>query len=71
MVRCALCAGDDSYASGMRYVKERFLQLNRREGRERLYAHETCATDSDQVKVVIESVIETIMQKNCANTGLR
>ncbi|VDM59949.1 unnamed protein product [Angiostrongylus costaricensis] len=34
------------------------------------YIHETCATDTNQVQVVINSVIDTIIQENLRNTGM-
>lgn len=34
------------------------------------YVHETCATDTNQVQVVINSVIDTIVQENLKDTGM-
>lgn len=36
----------------------------------KVYTHETCATDTSQVQVVILSVIDTIIQENLRDTGM-
>lgn len=35
-----------------------------------IYTHFTCATDTDQVKVVMEAVYDTVLQANLRNCGL-
>uniref|UniRef100_A0A0M3I4G5 G-protein alpha subunit n=1 Tax=Ascaris lumbricoides TaxID=6252 RepID=A0A0M3I4G5_ASCLU len=39
-------------------------------GRRKIYIHETCATDTNQVQLVIDSVIDTVIGKNLKGTGM-
>uniref|UniRef100_A0A914R4W0 Uncharacterized protein n=1 Tax=Parascaris equorum TaxID=6256 RepID=A0A914R4W0_PAREQ len=38
--------------------------------RRKVYMHETCATDTNQVQLVIDSVIDTVIGKNLKETGM-
>lgn len=35
-----------------------------------IYMHETCATDSDQVQKILDSVIDIILQQNLQNAAV-
>ncbi|CAJ0939191.1 unnamed protein product, partial [Mesorhabditis belari] len=57
-----------TYEDGIEYLKKQFRKLNKRQ--KKVYTHETCATDTSQVQVVIASVIDTIIQENLRDTGM-
>ncbi|CAJ0582112.1 unnamed protein product, partial [Mesorhabditis spiculigera] len=69
--------GENNYNDGVAYIKRQFDKLDRRvlqadaatRGKQ-VYIHETCATDTSQVQVVIRSVIDTIIQENLRDTGM-
>uniref|UniRef100_A0A1I7WCQ5 G-protein alpha subunit n=1 Tax=Heterorhabditis bacteriophora TaxID=37862 RepID=A0A1I7WCQ5_HETBA len=57
------------YANAVAYIKKRF-EFAMVKHSKRPYVHETCATDTNQVQVVINSVIDTIVQENLKDTGM-
>ncbi|VDM42729.1 unnamed protein product [Toxocara canis] len=57
-----------NYQEGVKFIRRQFKKLCR--GNRKLYIHETCATDSNQVQIVINSVIDTIVQENLRDTGM-
>ncbi|KHN75293.1 Guanine nucleotide-binding proteinalpha-17 subunit [Toxocara canis] len=61
-------AGGLNYQEGVKFIRRQFKKLCR--GNRKLYIHETCATDSNQVQIVINSVIDTIVQENLRDTGM-
>lgn len=48
----------------------KFAELNQHPDKKTIYMHETCATDTNQVQLVISSVIDTIIQKNLQKAGM-
>jgi len=61
--------GDNSYSSSMAHIKGEFVKLNEQK-ESKLYVHETCATDTNQVQLVIDSVVDTVIGKNLRGTGM-
>ncbi|WKY13003.1 hypothetical protein Q1695_004096 [Nippostrongylus brasiliensis] len=57
------------YASSVAYIRKRFENALIKHSK-KPYVHETCATDTNQVQVVINSVIDTIVQENLKDTGM-
>jgi guanine nucleotide-binding protein G(i) subunit alpha len=53
--------------AAQKYIVERFLELRRRE--RPIFSHVTCATDTDNVRVVFGACRETILQENMRNSG--
>ncbi|VDK55509.1 unnamed protein product [Anisakis simplex] len=62
--------GDNSYESSVAYVKKRFNRLNENKHGKKIYIHETCATDTNQVQLVIDSVVDTVIGKNLKGAGM-
>ena len=75
--------GGLSYDDGIKHIKKEFKKLNKLDRKVcsnfapdpfkfhfEVYFHETCATDTNQVQVVINSVIDTIIQENLRDTGM-
>ncbi|KAE9420434.1 hypothetical protein Angca_007361 [Angiostrongylus cantonensis] len=57
------------YVACVAYIRKRFEKALIRHSK-KPYIHETCATDTNQVQVVINSVIDTIIQENLRDTGM-
>jgi len=56
--------GGADYHSAIDHVKARFLALNDRPEQRQIYAHATCATDSDNMEFVMASVFDIILKEN-------
>ncbi|KAH7726204.1 small G-protein GPA3 [Aphelenchoides avenae] len=61
--------GGLDYNEGMEFIKRQFVRLCRSK-QQKIYIHETCATDTNQVQHVFNSVIDTIIQENLKDTGM-
>ncbi|KAK0426885.1 hypothetical protein QR680_009948 [Steinernema hermaphroditum] len=62
--------GQNTYADSVRYIRKKFLKLNNNPHTKKIYMHETCATDTNQVQLVIDSVIDIVIGKNLRGTGM-
>lgn len=61
--------GPDTFDAGTNYIKDRFVELN--DNRAKLiYAHLTCATDTDNIKVVFNAVRDIILNKTLLKIGV-
>ncbi|CAL2045713.1 unnamed protein product [Caenorhabditis brenneri] len=62
--------GAQTYDESCRYIEEKFDGLNANPEKT-IYMHQTCATDTDQVQMILDSVIDMIIQANlqgCADS---
>ncbi|VDK82542.1 unnamed protein product [Cylicostephanus goldi] len=59
-----------NYDEAVAFIKLKFAELNLNPDKKTIYMHETCATDTNQVQLVISSVIDTIIQKNLQKAGM-
>ena len=59
--------GGASEEAGVNYFLDAFVQKN--EANKDIYSHVTCATDSDNVKVVFEACRDIILKKNLEDSG--
>lgn len=76
-------SGKQEFTEAIKYIAKKFLAMNKEPGR-RIYVHETCATDTNQVRpfsfgpislrpqvqLVIDSVVDTVIAKNLRGTGM-
>ncbi|CAK5086512.1 unnamed protein product [Meloidogyne enterolobii] len=62
--------GSQNYEEAVNFIKMKFAELNQHPDKKTIYMHETCATDTNQVQLVISSVIDTIIQKNLQKAGM-
>lgn len=62
--------GAQNYDEAVGFIKIKFAELNQHPDKKTIYMHETCATDTNQVQLVISSVIDTIIQKNLQKAGM-
>lgn len=53
--------------AAQKYILDKFIELRR--GDRPIYSHVTCATDTDNVRVVFGACKETILQENMKNSG--
>uniref|UniRef100_A0A914H560 Uncharacterized protein n=1 Tax=Globodera rostochiensis TaxID=31243 RepID=A0A914H560_GLORO len=60
--------GGLNYEEGVAYLRRKFQNLHKRQ--QKLYIHETCATDTDQLGQVFNSVIDTIVRENLKDAGM-
>ncbi len=70
MLTPSLFAGSQEYYEAVNFIKIKFSELNRHPDKKTIYMHETCATDTNQVQLVISSVIDTIIQKDLQKAGM-
>ncbi|KAF9088979.1 guanine nucleotide-binding protein subunit alpha [Mortierella sp. GBA35] len=61
--------GGDDYDLASQYILQRFVNLNQSDTKQ-IYAHFTCATDTNQVKFVMAAVSDIIIQTNLRDCGL-
>lgn len=57
---------DDS----LQYIKEVFRRCNDNPVAKTVYVHETCATETNQIQMVLDSVVDTIISKNLKTSGV-
>jgi len=60
---------DHSFEDGVAFIKELFLNENENPNR-KIFHHVTCATQTDNVKVVFEAVKEIIIDQSLVKGGL-
>ena len=62
------CAGGNDFEKGVEFIKSKFFELNRNE-KKKIFAHVTCATDTQNIKVVFEDAKEIIISQNLERLG--
>ena len=61
--------GPQTYDHSIAHITKRFNELNTNP-RKTVFVHQTCATDTDQVQLILDSVISMIIQANLHKSGL-
>ncbi|ETE58604.1 Guanine nucleotide-binding protein G(t) subunit alpha-3, partial [Ophiophagus hannah] len=62
--------GPNTFEDAGNYIKKQFLDLNTRKEDKEIYAHLTCATDTQNVKFVFDAVTDIIIKENLKDCGL-
>jgi guanine nucleotide-binding protein G(i) subunit alpha len=62
--------GSNCYEEASRYIQERLRELNKTPHLKTIYFHFTCATDTENIKFVFDSVTDVIIKSNLADCGL-
>jgi len=62
--------GQNTYQDGVNFLRDKFVRLNRNPGRKTVYTHVTCATDTNNIQFVFESVTDIIIAEHLRETGL-
>ncbi|VDO67832.1 unnamed protein product [Heligmosomoides polygyrus] len=61
--------GAQTYDEATAFIEEKFEGLNANPEKT-IYIHQTCATDTNQVQMILDSVIDMIIQANLQGCGL-
>lgn len=62
--------GGNDFPAGVEFIKKMFLNRIKKENVDNVYVHVTCALDTEQVKVVFDSVMDWIFQRKMEMAGL-
>uniref|UniRef100_A0A914XGS7 Uncharacterized protein n=1 Tax=Plectus sambesii TaxID=2011161 RepID=A0A914XGS7_9BILA len=62
--------GPSTFDATSDYIQQKFENLNANEEEKSIYVHLTCATDTNQVQLVLESVIDMLVGQNLRGTGV-
>jgi len=62
-------SGPETYEACSRYIEKKFLHANEVPNKT-IYSHHTCATDTQQVQFVLDSVLDTILSSKLKGCGL-
>merc|ERR1712193_342937 len=55
--------GQNTYSEAAAFIQEKFESLNRRRENREIYTHFTCATQTDNVKFVFDSITDDIISR--------
>ncbi|CAG9538873.1 unnamed protein product [Cercopithifilaria johnstoni] len=61
--------GPQTYDDSVLFIEKKFEAVNANLEKT-IYTHQTCATDTNQVQIILDSVIDTIIQANLRGCGL-
>uniref|UniRef100_A0A0R3RZQ0 Guanine nucleotide-binding protein G(Q) subunit alpha n=1 Tax=Elaeophora elaphi TaxID=1147741 RepID=A0A0R3RZQ0_9BILA len=61
--------GPQTYEDSIAFIRERFEALNANPEK-MIYVHQTCATDTRQVQIILDNVIVTVIEKNLKKVGM-
>uniref|UniRef100_A0A915LLR6 Uncharacterized protein n=1 Tax=Meloidogyne javanica TaxID=6303 RepID=A0A915LLR6_MELJA len=59
----------NTYEDQVKYIEEKFASLNSNPNKT-VYIHETCATDTNQIQLILDNVIDALLQKILHGYGL-
>ncbi|KNZ79780.1 Guanine nucleotide-binding protein subunit alpha [Termitomyces sp. J132] len=62
--------GGDNYDAACEYLLRRFVSLNQSAATKQIYAHYTCATDTQQIKFVLSAIQDILLQLHLRECGL-
>lgn len=62
--------GGDNYDAACQYLLQQFISLNTRADTKQIYSHLTCATETKQIKFVMDAVNDIVVHDNLRNVGL-
>jgi GTPase SAR1 family protein len=62
-------SGPQTFDDGTRFIRDKFLELNENKNKT-IYAHLTCATDTDNIVVVFNAVRDIILNKTLVKIGV-
>lgn len=62
--------GANTYEETSQYLMQQFLALNKESETKQIYTHFTCATDTEQIKFVMNAVNDILIQNSLRDVGL-
>jgi len=60
--------GGNNFEEGHKFIQDKFMVLNRNANK-KIFAHVTCATDTENVKIVFDAAKEIIISQNLERLG--
>lgn len=63
-------SGQNTYEETAAFIKLQFENLNRAPKQKDIYTHFTCATDTNNVEFVFDSISDVVMKSNLREIGL-
>lgn len=60
--------GANTYDAQIFYIEKKFITLNANPQKE-VYTHHTCATDTNQVNLIMDNVVDNLVKKNLMRMG--
>ena len=63
-------SGGNTYEETSRYIETKFEELNKSPKTKQIYFHFTCATDTENIQFVFNSVTDVIIKNNLKDCGL-
>ncbi|KNC81380.1 hypothetical protein SARC_06305 [Sphaeroforma arctica JP610] len=61
--------GNNDFQEAIEYIRDQYESLNRTPQRTLIYTHLTCATDTENVRFVMDAVTDTVIQTRMQDTG--
>lgn len=61
--------GTNSYDEQIQFFERKFEKLNANPDKT-IYIHQTCATDTNQVQLILDNVLEMIIEANLQGLGI-
>ncbi len=61
--------GAQTYDDTMQYIEDKFDALNAN-SEKTIYMHHTCATDTNQVTIILDSSLDMVINENLKGCGL-
>lgn len=62
--------GAQTFEQSSYYIEKKFQELNKSPNTKQIYSHFTCATDTENIKFVFNSVTDVIIKNNLKYCGL-
>ncbi|XP_065187963.1 guanine nucleotide-binding protein G(i) subunit alpha-like [Sycon ciliatum] len=62
--------GPNTFVEASNYIKQKFEDLNKKKDTKEIYAHLTCATDTNNIQFVFDVVTDVIIKNNLRDCGL-
>ena len=65
-----LFAGENTFQDGANFIRDKFVSLNRNPDKKTVYTHITCATDTNNMQIVFQSVTDIVITEHLRGAGL-
>ena len=65
-----LFAGPNTFTDTTNFIRDKFVALNQNGSRKMVYAHVTCATDTDNIQFVFDAVTDIIIAEHLQGVSL-
>lgn len=69
-ITCVFTLGPNTFIDSTNFIREKFVALNQNSSRKTVYAHITCATDTDNIQFVFDAVTDIIIAEHLQGISL-